>query len=78
MGETAWPVRPKMAHILNRPSIVDTVSTKRSHLDSSVRQVANLVKGLQKEKMQRRQTIHPQGDLTGLHEDLGTGAFFAS
>jgi len=57
MGESAWPLRPKMAHILNRPSIVDTV--------------ADLVKGLQKEKMQRRQVVHPQGDYTSLLEDLG-------
>jgi len=57
MGESAWPLRPKMAHILNRPSLVDTV--------------ADLVKGLQKEKMQRRQVVHPQGDYSGLVEDLG-------
>jgi len=57
MGESAWPLRPKMVHLLNRPSIVDTV--------------IDLVKGLQKEKMQRRQVIHPQGDYTGLVEELG-------
>jgi len=62
MGESAWPLRPKMAHILNRPSLVDTV--------------ADLVKGLQKEKMQRRQVVHPQGDYSGLVEDLGKGLFF--
>jgi len=57
MGESAWPLRPKMAHILNRPSIMDTV--------------ADMVKGLQKEKMQRRQVVHPQGDYIGLVDDLG-------
>merc|ERR1712012_599675 len=33
--------------------------------------VVDLVKGLQKEKMQRRQVVHPQGDYSGLVEDLG-------
>jgi len=58
MGETAAPVRPKMAHILNRPSIMESIH--------------NMVKGLQKEKMKRRQVMHPAGDMSGLVEDLGT------
>jgi len=57
MGESAWPLRPKMVHLLNRPSIVDSL--------------VDLVKGLQKEKIQRRYVVHPQGDYSGLVEDLG-------
>jgi len=57
MGESAWPLRPKMLHLLNRPSMVDSL--------------VDLVKGLQKEKMQRRQVVHPQGDYSGLVDDLG-------
>ena len=32
-----------------------------------------MVKGLQKEKQQRRQVVHKAGDLSGLLEDLGPG-----
>merc|ERR1711892_573703 len=57
MGKTAWPVRPKGAHILNRPSIMESIH--------------NMVRNLQEEKMRNRNTVHKAGDLTKLHEDLG-------
>ena len=57
MGKTAWPVRPKAGHILNRPSIMESLH--------------NMVRGLQDEKMRNRQTVHKAGDLTKLHEDIG-------
>jgi len=58
MGKTAWPVRPKGAHILNRPIIMESIH--------------NMVKNMQEEKMRNRNTVHKPGDLTKLHEDLGT------
>jgi len=57
LGKTAWPVRPKGAHILNRPSIMESIH--------------NMVKSLQEEKMRNRNTVHKTGDLSKLHEDLG-------
>merc|ERR550519_1778682 len=57
MGEKAFPDRPKMMHVLNRPAIVESF--------------ANMVRGLQKEKQRSRQVMHVPGQVDKLVEDLG-------
>jgi len=57
LGKTAIPVRPKGAHILNRPNIMESLH--------------NMVRNLQEEKMRTRNTLHKPGDLSKLHEELG-------
>jgi len=54
----AWPMQPKAEHILNMPSIFETMH--------------NFFQGSKKKKMQERTVVHKAGDLTKLHEDLGT------
>lgn len=55
--EDVHPSRPKVVHILNMPSIFETIF--------------GIVKGLMKKKMQERLVVHPKGDYSKLVEDLG-------
>ena len=55
--EEAYPNRPKELHMLNMPSIFETLF--------------NIMKGFMKEKMRERLIVHPKGDLTALQESVG-------
>lgn len=58
MMESAFPMKPKAEHILNMPSIFESLF--------------QMMQGLQKEKMRARTRVHLAGDLSALQEDLGT------
>ena len=57
MGKKAWPVRPKGAHILNKPSILDSIG--------------RIISSHQEKKLRERNSVHLPGDLSKLHEELG-------
>merc|ERR1719334_363778 len=57
MMETSWPLKPKAEHIVNMPSIMDSLY--------------NMVKSMMKKKMQDRVHFHVGGDFTGIVEDIG-------
>merc|ERR1712037_626134 len=58
MMETAWPMKPKAEHILNMPGFFESMHS--------------IIQGMQKEKMRQRTKVHKAGDLSALHEDVGT------
>jgi len=41
------------------------------NLPASMQTVFNMMQSLQKEKMKKRNTVHPKGDYTALWEDVG-------
>jgi len=55
--QEAFPEKPKAFHMLNMPSVMESIH--------------NLSKTFLKEKMQRRQHVHPKGDLSKLKEMVG-------
>jgi len=56
--QDAYPTSPKAFHVLNLPSVMESVF--------------NMLRSFQKQKMRDRQHFHPKGDLSKLHEELGT------
>jgi len=58
MFETAWPMKPKAEHILNMPSFFESLHS--------------MMQSMQKQKMRDRNHVHKAGDLTALHQDVGT------
>jgi len=58
---TIWqegnPIMPKAMHFLNMPSVMVAIF--------------NMFQGLQKEKLRKRNVIHPKGSLEKLHESVG-------
>ena len=56
--EEAYPNRPKQMHMLNMPSFMASLY--------------NMMKGFMKPKMRERMYVHAKGDLTQLHEAVGT------
>jgi len=56
--QEAYPTSPKAFHVLNMPGVMESIH--------------NMMQSFQKKKMRERQHIHPKGDLTKLHEELGT------
>jgi len=58
MMETAWPMKPKAEHILNMPGFFESMHS--------------IIQGMQKEKMRQRTKVHKSGELSALHEDIGT------
>merc|ERR1712181_196046 len=58
MMETAWPMKPKAEHILNMPGFFESMHS--------------IIQGMQKEKMRQRTRVHRAGDLSAMHDDVGT------
>ncbi|TRY68427.1 hypothetical protein TCAL_07480 [Tigriopus californicus] len=56
--QDAYPQRPKGMHFLNMPSLMEAIF--------------GMMKSFSKEKMRDRLIVHPKGDLTMLHEAVGT------
>jgi len=55
--QDAYPARPKALHFINMPPVIDSVF--------------KMFEGFQKEKMKKRNHVHPKGDLSKMQEDLG-------
>jgi len=55
--QDAYPIKPKALHFLNLPPVMESIF--------------NMVQNLQKEKMRKRNHVHPRGSLEQLHEDIG-------
>jgi len=55
--QEAYPTHPKAMHVLNLPPVMEKLHEMAS--------------SFQKKKMKDRQKIHPKGDFSGLHADVG-------
>jgi len=55
--QDAYPSRPKALHFINMPPVIESVY--------------KMMEGFQKEKMRKRNHVHPKGDLSKMQEDLG-------
>eukprot|EP00092_Neocalanus_flemingeri_P023117 GFUD01025065.1.p1 GENE.GFUD01025065.1~~GFUD01025065.1.p1 ORF type:complete len:185 (-),score=61.12 GFUD01025065.1:187-702(-) len=55
--QDAYPARPKALHFINMPPVIESVF--------------KMVEGFQKEKMKKRNHVHPKGDMSKMQEDLG-------
>ncbi len=55
--QEVYPSMPKRIHVVNMPGIMEASY--------------NMVKGFMKDKMRDRLVVHPKGDLSRLHEDVG-------
>jgi hypothetical protein len=56
--QEAYPQRPKGMHFLNLPSIMEGIF--------------GIMKSFSKDKMKERLFVHKKGDLSALHEAVGT------
>lgn len=56
--QDAYPQRPQGMHFLNLPTIMEGIF--------------NIMKSFAKDKMKERLVVHKKGDLTALHEAVGT------
>eukprot|EP00090_Calanus_glacialis_P005758 TRINITY_DN14460_c0_g1_i1.p1 TRINITY_DN14460_c0_g1~~TRINITY_DN14460_c0_g1_i1.p1 ORF type:complete len:328 (-),score=102.47 TRINITY_DN14460_c0_g1_i1:46-993(-) len=55
--QDAYPARPKALHFINMPPVIESVF--------------KMMEGFQKEKMKKRNHVHPKGDMSKMQEDLG-------
>ena len=55
--QDAYPARPKALHFINMPPVIESVF--------------KMMEGFQKEKMRKRNHVHPKGDMSKMQEDLG-------
>jgi len=55
--QDAYPARPKALHFINMPPVIESVF--------------KMMEGFQKEKMKKRNHVHPKGDLSKMQEDVG-------
>eukprot|EP00091_Calanus_sinicus_P008665 TRINITY_DN20822_c0_g1_i1.p1 TRINITY_DN20822_c0_g1~~TRINITY_DN20822_c0_g1_i1.p1 ORF type:complete len:163 (+),score=38.21 TRINITY_DN20822_c0_g1_i1:34-489(+) len=55
--QDAYPARPKALHFITMPPVIESVF--------------KMMEGFQKEKMKKRNHVHPKGDMSKMQEDLG-------
>ena len=75
-------MKPKAEHILNMPGFFESMHSIIQVHCISIQDATPLVRadinpwsisqGMQKEKMRQRTKVHKAGDLSALHEDVGT------